>query len=205
MMPDRQFERREHRAARPVADDEKRRAEERGRRQYQPMVGADHEPDQVRHDDADKPDRSADRDGRAGREGGAEERDRVGAVARRAARAGGVRAKAQQIERAREPRERGEGQEQKRQRGQDRRVAGDVEVAHQPAQRAIGLAKSLRYCTNRISAEKNAFSVTPESSSTVVESPRWCARERIDDRTAMRAPARLAAATPRRRGARRRT
>ena len=43
-------------------------------------------------------------------------------------------------------------------------------------------AKSLRYCTNRISAEKNAFSVTPASSSTVVDSPPMPrARQRVDD------------------------
>ena len=32
--------------------------------------------------------------------------------------------------------------------------------------------KSARYCTNRISAERNAFSVTPASSSTVVDMAR---------------------------------
>ena len=42
--------------------------------------------------------------------------------------------------------------------------------------------KSLRYCTNRISAEKNALSVTPARSSTVVDIPRCCAvGQRVDD------------------------
>ena len=36
--------------------DEKRRAEERRRRQHEAMVRPDHQPDQMRHDDADEPD-----------------------------------------------------------------------------------------------------------------------------------------------------
>ena len=42
-------------------------------------------------------------------------------------------------------------------------------MSHRSARKVC--AKSLTYCTNRISAEKNAFNVTPASRSTVVDSP----------------------------------
>ena len=82
--------------------DEKRGAEERRRRQHQPMIGADDQPDEVRDDDADEADRAADRDRRAGRERPAEERHALRALDVHAARARGVRAEAQQIERPRQ-------------------------------------------------------------------------------------------------------
>ena len=58
-----------------VAADQERRAEERRRRQHEAVIGADHQPDQVRDDDADEADRAADRDRGAGGERRAEERD----------------------------------------------------------------------------------------------------------------------------------
>ena len=57
-----------------VAGHEERRAEERRRRQHDPMIRADHQPHQVRHDDPDEADRAADRDGGAGRQRRAEKR-----------------------------------------------------------------------------------------------------------------------------------
>ena len=42
------------RARDEIADDEKRGAEQRRRRQHEPMIGADDQPDEVRHDDADE-------------------------------------------------------------------------------------------------------------------------------------------------------
>ena len=55
---------------------------------------------------------------------------------------------------------------------------------------------SAKYCTRRISAEKNEFSVTPASSSTLVENPRCrAAASRYTIATAARAPAKLAAGT----------
>ena len=56
---DRQLDRREQivRATR-VARDQERRAEQRRRRQHQPMIGADDQPHDVRHDEADERDRA---------------------------------------------------------------------------------------------------------------------------------------------------
>ena len=51
-----------------------------------------------------------------------------------AARFGGVGAEAQQVQRPRQPGEGRERQDDQRQRRDERRVAADVEVAHQPAQ-----------------------------------------------------------------------
>ena len=82
------------------------RAEERRRRQHEPMVGADDQPHQVRHDDADEADRAADRHRRAGGERRAEERDALRAHDVDAARRRRLGAEAEQIERPREPRER---------------------------------------------------------------------------------------------------
>ena len=53
-------------------------------------------------------------------------------------------------------------------------------ISHRTARNVS--AKSAKYWTKRISAEKNALSVTPASSRTSVESPRRrIARERVDD------------------------
>ena len=118
------------------------RAEERRRRQHEPMIGADDQPHQMRHDDADEADRAADRHRRAGRERRAEERHALRAHDVDAARAGRLGAEAEQVERPREPRERDERDDDERQRRENRRVARDVEIAHQPAQRAIRSARS---------------------------------------------------------------
>ena len=89
-----------------VAADEKRGAEQRRRRQHDAMIGADHQPDQVRDDDADETDRAADRDRGAGRQRRAEEREPLRARDVDAARLGAVGAQAEQVERTRQPGER---------------------------------------------------------------------------------------------------
>ena len=79
-----------------VARDEERRAEERRRRQHEPVIGADHQPHQVRNDDADEADRAADRDGGAGGERRAEER---GALRARHVEAAALRASGPRLSR----------------------------------------------------------------------------------------------------------
>ena len=91
------------------------------------MIGSDHQPDHVRHDDADKTDRAAERNRRPGRERRRDERDpldtrHVDAAGRRR-----IHAEAQEIQGARQRGQQREGHEQERQHGQDRRVAADVE------------------------------------------------------------------------------
>ena len=55
---------------------------------------------------------------------------------------------------------------------------------------------SAKYCTSRISADSSEFSVTPASSSTVVEKPRWrAAASRYTTITAPTAPRKLASGT----------
>ena len=63
------------------------------------MVGADDQPDEMRHDDADEADRAAERDRRAGGERRADERQPLGADDVDAARCRRVGAEAEQIER----------------------------------------------------------------------------------------------------------
>ena len=69
------------------------------RRQHDAMIGADQQPHQVRHDDADEADRTGQRDRRAGGERGAQERDPLRARDVDAARGGDVVAEREQIER----------------------------------------------------------------------------------------------------------
>ena len=102
-------------------------------RQHDAVVGAHHQPHQVRHDDADEADRAAERHRRAGGQRRAEERQPLRPHDVHAAGGGRVVADAQQVERARQHRERGERDEDERQRRDDRAVARHVEVAHQPA------------------------------------------------------------------------
>ena len=99
------------------------------------MVGADDEPHQMRHDDADERHRPAERDGRAGGERRAQERDAFGAPHVDAARGRRVAAEAHEVERARERRHRDARDGEQRQRAENRRVAADVERSHQPAHR----------------------------------------------------------------------
>ena len=56
-----------------VAGHQERRAEQRRRRKHDPVIGADHQAHQVRHDDADEADRAADRYRGAGCQRRAEE------------------------------------------------------------------------------------------------------------------------------------
>ena len=59
--------------------DQERGTEQRRRRQHDAMIGADDQSHQVRDDDADEADRSADRHRGAGGERRAHERDSLGA------------------------------------------------------------------------------------------------------------------------------
>ena len=73
-MPDRHLDRRHDRARDQVAQHQERRAEQRRGRQHDAVVGADQQPHQVRHDDADEADRPGQRDRGAGGQRRAEER-----------------------------------------------------------------------------------------------------------------------------------
>ena len=66
----------------------------------------------------------------------AEERDALRAHDVHAARTRGLRADAEQVQRPRQPGEPANATSDQRQRASNRRVAGDVEIAHQPPQRA---------------------------------------------------------------------
>ena len=134
------------RARQRIACDEKRRAEEHRRGQHEPMIGADDEPDEVRDDDADETDGTADRDGGARRERRRHEGHALRALHIDPARAGGFVAEAQEVQRTREPGETAEGDGDERRRATTG-LPGDVEVAHEPAERAERLWKSLMYCT----------------------------------------------------------
>ena len=102
-----------------------------------PTISADH----VRHDDPDEPDRAADRDRGPGRQRGAEEGDALRAATSRPCvsalstpRLRRLSGRASQANSANET-------TSERQRRDERLIRADVEVAHQPAQRAIGVGE----------------------------------------------------------------
>ena len=99
-----------------IARDEKRRAKERRRRQHDPVVDADQQSDQVRHDDADEPDRPRQRDGGGRGQRCAEERQPLRARHVHTACGRGILAHAEQVERRGQQREQRECGDDERQR-----------------------------------------------------------------------------------------
>ena len=88
-----------------VARHQKRRAEAQRGGHDQPMIGADEQPHQVRHDDADKADGPADGDRGAGGERRAEKRESLHAQHVHASAGRVVVAKRQHVQRPRQPQE----------------------------------------------------------------------------------------------------
>ena len=132
----------EHRARDEVAADQERGAEERRRRQHEPMVGADDQAHEVRHDDADERDRAGERYRGAGGQRGADERDALGAPTSTPRAAADFGAEAEQVEHARQRREpRRHASAIGTSARDDRRVAADVERSHQPAHAAERLGE----------------------------------------------------------------
>ena len=119
-----------------VAQHQKGGAEERRGRQHDAVIRSHHQAHQVRHDDADEAHRSAQRDRGAGGQRGAEERPALRALHFDAAAGGHVLAHGQQIQRPRQHGEHDERRDDERQGRDDRTVAADVQIAHQPAHRA---------------------------------------------------------------------
>ena len=107
--------------------------------QHEAMIGADHQPNEVGHDDSDESDRAAERHSGPGCERRAEKREALRAVHVNAAARGALVADRQQVHPSRQHGERCERQRDGRQRRQKRRVTAHVEIAHQPADGAKGL------------------------------------------------------------------
>ena len=96
------------------------------------MIRADDQAHDVRHDDADERNRTAERDGRAGEQRRADERDALRFSNVDAARFGRRLAEADEIEHARQRGNRGKRRRHRDERDDDVGVAADVERSHHP-------------------------------------------------------------------------
>ena len=169
--PDRQLDWRHDRARDEIAEHQECRAKERGGRQHDAMIRADEQPHQVRDHDADEADRAGQRNGGAGRQRRAEKRDPL--------RTADVDASAPATSSPSVSRFSVRGSSANSANataisGTAARIGLKLLTSRLPSsQRAVRYqsAKSIRYCTNVMSAEKNVLSVTPASSSTLVDSP----------------------------------
>eukprot|EP01042_Synura_sphagnicola_P034701 gene34701-44496_t len=108
---DRQFGRDDDEAGDDVGADQQRRAADRRERQQQAVIGADREPDQMRHDDADEADHAGRGDAGTDRERDEQDRERLDALDRDAEMIGLGLAEHERIEPARQQRH-GEKQRQ---------------------------------------------------------------------------------------------
>ena len=166
--PDRQLDRRNGPGTR--SQPTRNAAPNSATREAHAVVRAQEQPHQVRDNDADEADRTAERHG-APWQRGTEERetlrpqhvDAARSACRGRARRFGARGSHANTTNATSP------------SGSAARIgdiAGHIQVTISHRSARVAWLKSARYCTNRITAEKNAFSVTPASSITFVENPR---------------------------------
>ena len=122
---------------------------------------------------------------------------RCALVTREAARFGAVGAQAEQVQRPRQPGKDGERHEQQRQRREDRLIAADVEVAHQPAQRPVGVGEvgEVLHAEDQ-RGEERVERHAGEQQDVGREAAMLRARQRVDDRRPRTAaPAKPAAGT----------